>query len=400
MNEKNINERNTDSYNTNHRTGSGAGKPKKKSGVARYFLTLAGYLAALVAVLYIMGVASSWLNGRIEKVQEDVAEAANMSNVQNDVEIVYSQAELDAALNDALVEAEQAASARVEQAALTKEEEILGGIKTSLLEGDGLLDALRPYYPDEIVLASSGSYHFVPINRSLKQSALVQENIEVLESGEYRYLQDGEVISHKGIDVSAHQGKIDWEKVAAAGVEFAFIRGAFRGYGTGKIVEDMKFDENIKNANAAGIHVGVYVYSQAITEEEVLEEADFLLKKAAPYGTDIPIVIDVEMVTGTNGEDGRMNKLSVEERTNLVLLFCQTVENAGYQPMVYYNTEMGALMLDISALEDYPKWFASYSGTLYYPYEYGIWQYSSKGRVDGIKGNVDLNISFSKFWEE
>lgn len=396
MSGQNGNERNTGYRDTNYQTENRLGKSKKKAGVGQLLLKLAGYLIALLAVSYLLGAASSWVDKRLEKVQEDAAEAVNTSNVQNDARTVYSQEELNAAL----AEAEQAISMRVEQASLTKEEEILGGIKTSLLEGDSLLEALRPYYPDEIVVASNGSYHFVPINRSLKQSALVQENMEALESGEYRYLQDGEVISHKGIDVSAHQGKIDWPKVAAAGVEFAFIRGAFRGYGTGKIVEDMKFDENIKNANAAGIHVGVYVYSQAITEEEVLEEADFLLKKAAPYGTDIPIVIDVEMVTGTDGEDGRMNKLSVEERTNLVLLFCQTVENAGYQPMVYHNTEMGALMLDISALEDYPKWFASYSGTLYYPYEYGIWQYSSKGRVDGIKGNVDLNISFSKFWEE
>ncbi|MCM1327717.1 MAG: glycoside hydrolase family 25 protein [Bacteroidales bacterium] len=373
------------------------GKPKKKSGVARYFLTLGGYLAALVVVLYIMGVASSWLDGRINKVQEDAAEAANMSNVQNDVPTVYSQEELDTALNNALAEAQQAASARVEQAVLSKEEEILGGIKTSLLEGEGLLDALRPYYPDEIVLASNGSYHFVPINKSLQQNSWMQENLQILESGEYQYLQDGEIISHKGIDVSAHQGKIDWQKVSDDGVEFAFIRAAFRGYGTGKLVEDTKFEENIKNATAAGVNVGVYVYSQAVTEEEILEEADFLMKKAAPYGTDIPIVIDVEKV---DGDDGRMNALSMEERTNLVLLFCQTVENAGYKPMIYHNTEMGALMLDISALENYPKWFASYSNILYYPYAYGIWQYSNKGRVDGIKGNVDLNISFTKFWEE
>lgn len=395
MNQQNMNQRNVNSYMEGR-----VGKPKKKSTVARYFLTLAGYLVALVVVLYIMGVASSWVDGRIEKVQDDVAEAVNMSNGQSDAEIVYSQAELDAALDAALVEAEQAASARVEQATQIKEEEILGGIKMSLEEGSTLLDALRPYYPNEIVLASNGSYFFVPINESLKQSTLVLENLEVLESGEYRYLQDGEVISHKGIDVSAHQGNIDWEKVAADGVEFAFIRGAFRGYGTGKLVEDTRFADNMKNATAAGIKTGIYVYSQAITEEEVLEEADLLLKQAAPYGTDIPIVIDVEKVVAD--EDARMNNLTVEERTNLVLLFCQTVENAGYKPMVYHNMEAGILMLDITALENYDKWFASYSSSniFYYPYEYGIWQYSEKGSVNGIKGNVDLNISFSKFWEE
>lgn len=399
MGEQNMNRSSTGFYNTNYP----AGKPKKKSGPVRYFLTLAGYLVALVVVLYVMGVTSSWLNGRIDEVKEDVAEAANMSNIQNDVEIVYSQEELDTALNNALAEAEQAASARVEQAVLTKEEEILGGIKASLLDGDSLLEALRPYYPNEMVLASNGSYHFVPINENLQHNSWIQENLQVLENGEYQYFQEGELISHKGIDVSSYQGKIDWQKAVADGVEFAFIRGAYRGYSTGKLVEDTKLDENLKNATAAGIPVGVYVYSQAITEEEVVEEADFLMQKVAPYGKDIPIVIDVEKVTDANGrmrEDARMNKLSVEERTNLTLRFCQTVENAGYKPIVYHNTEMGGLMLDVSVLEDYPKWFASYSETLYYPYAYGIWQYSDKGRVDGIKGNVDLNISFSKFWEE
>lgn len=396
MNQQNMNQRNSNIY-----TEDRLGNPKKKINVVRHFLTTAGYLVALVVVLYLTGMALSWVDGKVEKVQEDVAEAVNMSNGESDMEIVYSQADLDAALdaalNTALAEAEQAASARVEQAVQIKEEEILDGIKTRLLEGDTMLAALRPYYPNEIVLVSNGSYYFVPINESLKQSTLVQENLEVLESGEYQYLQDGEVISHKGIDVSAYQGNIDWEKVAADGVEFAFIRGALRGYKTGKLVEDTRFADNMKNATAAGVKAGIYVYSQAITEEEVLEEADFLLQQAAPYGTDVPIVIDVEKVTAG---DGRMNNLTVEERTNLVLLFCQTVENAGYKPMVYHNTEAGILMLDITALEDYSKWFASYSETLYYPYEYGIWQYSDKGTVDGIKGNVDLNISFSRFWEE
>lgn len=143
--------------------------------------------------------------------------------------------------------------------------------------------------------------------------------------------------------------------------------------------------------------MGVYFYSQAITEEEVIEEAELVLEKIAPYQIDCPVVFDVERVAEASG---RMNGLSVEERTRLTEIFCQKIADAGYRPMIYYNTEMGALMLGIDALEGYEKWFASYSEQLYYPYEYKVWQYSQSGSVQGINGAVDLNISFVPLWEE
>ena len=138
-------------------------------------------------------------------------------------------------------------------------------------------------------------------------------------------MQDGQVVSHKGIDVSKHQGNIDWTKVAADGVEFAFIRVGLRGYGTeGKLVEDEYFEQNIKGALQAGIKVGVYFYSQAITDAELLEEANLVLEKIKPYNVELPIVYDVEKVSGGKG---RANDLSVEERTRLTALFCQTVQS-------------------------------------------------------------------------
>ena len=140
--------------------------------------------------------------------------------------------------------------------------------------------------------------------------------------------------------------------------------------------------------------MGVYFFSQAINDQEVLEEANLCLQKIAPYQLDCPVVYDVERTA----EDGRMNNISVEERTHLTQLFCQTIQNAGYTPMIYHNTQMGALMIDIAQLEDYDKWYASYSDQMLYPYEYKIWQYSDKGRVQGISTNVDLNICFEPVW--
>ena len=322
--------------------------------------------------------------------------------------VVYTQEELDLQVANAVseaearaLEAESLAAARIEEAVRSAEEQaqegVLNTIRTGLSDGQTMLETLRPLFPEELLVASSGQYYFVPINRQLKQSQLVQENVNLLESGEIQYMSGDQVISHKGIDVSRHQGNIDWAKVAQDGVEFAFIRVAYRGYGTGKMEEDSYFDQNVQGAQAAGIKTGVYIYSQAITEEEVLEEANLVLQKVAPYQLECPIVFDVELVSGANG---RMNNITPEERTHLALLFCQTIEAAGYKPMIYHNTEMGALKIDVAALEDYDKWFASYSETLYYPYEYKVWQYTPHGKVAGISSEVDLNICIEPIWEE
>ncbi len=297
------------------------------------------------------------------------------------VSLLYGEEEVMELVNEAL--AEGAESGR---------DELLREIRASFEDGATVLETIRPYYPDDIVLASGGSYHFVPIIDTLAMNDYEQENLNILENGEYQYLLDGEVVSRKGIDVSSHQGTIDWQSVAEDGVEFAFIRAAYRGYGTGKLVEDERFDANMEGAMEAGIEAGVYVYTQAISEEEILEEANLVIEKVSAYTDSCTIVVDVEKGTDSSA---RMNALSVEERTDLVKLFCETVEAAGYTPMVYFNLEMSILMLDIEELEEYEKWFAAYTDTFYFPYAYTVWQYSETGTVEGIDGNVDLNIGFS-----
>ena len=375
-----------------------ARKRRRRRSNIRVAVTLIGTLIILVAVMYGGLLLFSELKHRGE-----AQSAAKFSELEGEQEseipgpdeetavpadsktISYSQEELDAKIAEAVAAAQNAEAERV-----------LEGIKQSLSEGTTTVETLRPYYPDEIVVVSGGRFHFVPINEELAHNQLDIANLNILETGEYQYMTDGAVTSHKGIDVSSHQGDIDWNLVAQDGVEFAFIRVGFRGYGTGKLVEDEKFEDNIKGAKAAGVKVGVYFFSQAVTEAEVLEEAGLVLEKISPYALDCPVVFDVEKVSG----NGRMNTLSVEERTNLTLLFCQTIENAGYKPMIYHNTEMGALMIDLTALEGYDKWYASYSDQMFYPYEYKIWQYSDKGNIQGIKSAVDMNISFAPVWEE
>ena len=392
-------ERDTEYARQEKLKAAAARKRRRRRNNIRAAISLIGCLVILVVIMYggtmlytqlkQRGEAQSAANmaEQVQAEQEKLnqASADAQSEAPIDAAVVsYSQEELDAKIAEAVAAAQSAEAERV-----------LEGIKTALSEGTTTVETLRPYYPNEIVVVSGGRFHFVPINDSLKQNQLDAANLNTLETGERQYLTDGQVTSHKGIDVSSHQGDIDWKLVAQDGVEFAFIRVGFRGYGTGKLVEDEKFEDNIKGAKSAGVKVGVYFFSQAVNEEELLEEANLVLEKIAPYELDCPVVFDVEKVSG----NGRMNELTVEERTNLTRLFCETIANAGYKPMIYHNTEMGALMIDLAALEDYDKWYASYSDQMFYPYEYKIWQYSDKGSVQGIKSAVDMNISFAPVWE-
>lgn len=323
-----------------------------------------------------------WLDKSMQ--EEEAKEAANMNVETVNSEDLYSKEELADYIE------EVKAQARLEGA-----QEVLLELEEGINSSSGLVGVLRDLYDDKLVVASSGKYHFIPINPNMKKHSYVTEELAFLSDGSLEYIKDGQVISHKGIDVSKHQGEIDWAKVAADGVEFAFIRVGNRGYGTGAIVEDAQFEANIKGALSNGIQVGVYFFSQAINEEEAMDEANFVLEKIAPYKVQCPIVIDVEKVADS---EARMNQISLEQRTSNTLVFLETVEAAGYEVMLYHNMEMGTLMLDMEQLEDYSKWFAYYNKEIYYPYAFDVWQYSDKGKVDGIAGDVDLNISF-KLWE-
>lgn len=346
------------------------------------------FLVTLLAVFVY-----SWIDsktGETERLLQDV-----MGNAQMAQGNIYTQEELDQRVAEAVARAQAENEQTVETALHNQQEEILGEIRVQLAEGQSVLETLRPLYPDDVVLISGGKYHFVPIQRDLAQHGYVQENLQVLENGRFQYVEDGQVVSHMGIDVSKYQGSINWEKVAADGVEFVFLRLGIRGYESGKLVEDETFQANIQGALAHGIKVGVYFFTQAITEEEAIEEANFVLERIAPYQIECPVVFDVERVGSSTA---RMNQLTPQERTNVTIAFLDTIEAAGYKAMFYHNMETALLLLELERLENYDKWFAYYGEELYYPYAYGVWQYSEKGSISGINGEVDMNIAF-KMWD-
>ncbi len=207
-----------------------------------------------------------------------------------------------------------------------------------------------------------------------------------------------------GIDVSKYQKEIDWKAVKEAGVEYAIIRVGFRGYGvSGGMGADTYFEQNIKGALEEGIQVGVYFFSQATTVEEAVEEARYTLDKIQGYAITMPVVMDFEYAHVNGREGGRLYDamLSKEEATKVCLAFCETIENAGYEPMLYANSSMLKNKLNPSDISDkYKVWLANYTSMTSYTGEYDFWQYSSKGAVNGIVGNVDCNFWYQENVEE
>ena len=197
----------------------------------------------------------------------------------------------------------------------------------------------------------------------------------------------------RGIDVSGHKGDIDWEAVAGDGIDFAIIRAGNRAWGSGVLMEDSKFDQNMQGAIAAGLPVGAYYFSNAITVKEAEEEAEAFLARLEPYRASItyPVVCDWEFL---GGSESRAYGVDARIITQCIDAFCTRVAEAGYTPMVYFNEYCGMIKMDLSKLTDYEFWFAEYANAPSCIYNFQMWQYSSKGKVAGIGSDVDMNLCF------
>lgn len=197
-------------------------------------------------------------------------------------------------------------------------------------------------------------------------------------------------IAVTGVDVSAYQQDIDWKAVAESGVEFAIIRVGYRGYTTGELVVDEYGRKNLMEAKAAGLKIGAYFFSQAVSEEEAREEAAFALEQVEGMLLDMPLAFDWEYISDT----ARTAGVTAKTLTACTLAFCEEVEAAGLESMIYFNQSQALERLYLEQLQDYPWWLALYDPTMMFPYRVQLWQYTSTGRVPGIEGNVDINLLF------
>ncbi len=202
-----------------------------------------------------------------------------------------------------------------------------------------------------------------------------------------------------GIDVSSHNGEIDWSSVKSS-ADFAFVRVGCRGYTEGEIILDKRFKENAKGANKNGVPIGVYFYSQAINEKEAEEEAKFVLEKIKSYDISLPVVIDFEYVYENGSHMGRLYdaSLSKAERTSLINAFCDKIRKAGYTPGIYASSYIYASQLNMKDIdEDVFIWVADYNESVTYNGYYDIWQYSETGSCDGVSSkNVDMDYWYTK----
>lgn len=206
--------------------------------------------------------------------------------------------------------------------------------------------------------------------------------------GRYLTCQVGKSIL--GIDVSAYQENIDWNLVRYAGVEFVMIRVGYRGYESGKLVKDNWADRHYRGAKAAGLKVGAYFFSQAVSAEEAVEEAEYTLELLSNWELDMPIAYDWEYIS----DEARTAEVDGETLTAATIAFLDTIEAAGYDALAYFNWNQSFYKLSMPELKDYHYWLAMYSDRMRYPYKLSMWQYTNTGTVPGIDGTVDLNLYF------
>ena len=213
---------------------------------------------------------------------------------------------------------------------------------------------------------------------------------QVIQGVKYTFNGDGSLNTGTvmGIDISKHNGNIDWNAVKNSGVQYVILRCGYRGSASGVLVEDQKFKSNIQGATAAGLKVGIYFFSQAVNEVEAVEEASMTLSLIKNYRITYPVYIDVESA------NGRADGISKAARTSVINAFCQTIRNSGYTPGLYANKNWLTEKINTGALGGCKIWLAQYVAAPTYAGRYEMWQYSSRGSIAGIKGNVDLNVSY------
>ena len=236
------------------------------------------------------------------------------------------------------------------------------------------------------------SYVWVVPEEDVPKNTLKKDDFATDPDGNITYV-GGEYKASRGVDVSEYQGDIDWQAVYDSGVRFAVLRAGGRYYGSGELYSDDKFLENLEGARSAGLQVGAYFFSQAISAEEAREEARYVLQLIGERELDLPVFFDWERVEDDNA---RTNALDNETLTECAVTFCEEIKTAGFEPGVYVYNGTGYYGYDLSCLQDYMLWCASVGSYPYFYYAHTVWQYSFRGAVPGINVECDLNMMFTK----
>lgn len=219
----------------------------------------------------------------------------------------------------------------------------------------------------------------------------------VCQSDLMKYYEDSRLVSFVGVDISKAEGYVDFNKLKKAGVDFVMLRVGARGYSSGQLVIDEYFSDNIKRASDAKLEIGLYFFSQAVTEAEAIEEANLVLQQIEGFTVRYPIAIDMEYV---DNDTSRIEGVSRADKTTITKAFLDTVQAAGYEPMIYGDKQWLVKQIDLSKLTGYDVWLSQLEDVPDYPYRFSMWQYSRSVSLDGISGYANLNISFIDYSEK
>lgn len=214
-----------------------------------------------------------------------------------------------------------------------------------------------------------------------------------IDDGFMAYHDDeGNKISHLGVDLSYHQENVNWDELSESGIEFVMLRCGYRGYSEGGLVKDEKFDEYARACNERDIPLGVYFFTQAVSVEEAEREAEFTLELIKDYKISYPVAIDTEYVSDS---EARTNLEEIDEdlRSRMCIAFCEKIKEAGYYPMIYASENWIRRELDFEALQEYDFWAPQYLEENDFMYDFTIWQYTERGFIKGVDEQVDLDIS-------
>lgn len=246
-----------------------------------------------------------------------------------------------------------------------------------------------------LVKNSDGTEEWVLISPYLAKNTYDFTNLS--ESANLRkYTDNGKKISYVGVDVSKHNGNINFRSMKSAGIDYVMIRLGARGYSTGQLSLDDNFVQNIEAAIEADLDIGIYFYSQAINQEEATQEVNFVIQNLAPYKEHInyPVAFDMEKVAN---DKARIDDLSRDDKTTITSTFLSGIQAAGYIPMLYGNKEWLIKNVDLAKLQSYDVWLSQEEDIPDYPYQYTMWQYTTTGVLNGLTGDANLNICFVSY---
>lgn len=365
---------------------------ENKTGLPVVYMSIGvvGFILVILCVVLVLNKKETYSDAAKEAALKKQQEAALMEAEAEEADLEIGQSTLtsdqldfwdmykedSSGLQDTTTLSENNYKAKAE--ALRQEEE-----KEDLSEGGTKTKVTLP----------DGSEQWVMINAYIAKNNYDYVGL-VSQEPLMKYYENGQKVSYMGVDISKETGVVDFAQLKSAGIDYVMIRLGQRGYSTGQLSADENYIMNMEEAKSAGLNIGVTFYSQAVTVEEAVEEAHVVIDYLSGYEIDYPVGFQMGYVSN---DKSRTENLSKMQLTEIATAFCDEIANAGYTPMIYGNKYWLLRKLDLTKLSKYEIWLSQSEDVPDYPYTFSMWQYTQTGKISGITGEANLNISFVNY---